>query len=601
MNANSLDGRQAQPASELLFLPQPRRLEVVSDEGAPADAPLETILDAKLGPESFCFDSSGAHPVLRHGDAAARRYGEHLLAQLRRQSGARLPALRIHDAPDFPVRGYLLDISRDRVPTRAFLELLVERLALLRINHLQLYTEHTFAYREHEVVWRDASPLDGADLRWLDALCRARGIELCANQNCFGHMERWLAHAAYRARAETPGGWVSAGGRRYPARTLAPTEDNANFALALCRELLSHLTSRRINIGFDEPFELGRGASAAAVKKLGRGRVYLEHLQRMIKGLHSDGCDVLFWGDVLRHHPELIGELPHKQGTALAWHYEAPTSGEAPAALRRVLADLGVAFNPDDLRGFAPQVDTFARAGLPCWVCPGTSSWNSLIGRWPNARANLLDAARSGHARGATGYLITDWGDNGHLQPPAVSLPPLAYGAAVAWCCERNHDLALAPLLDAHIFDDASGTLGGALLRLGELATATGLSNMNGSPLFHALLGNEGLGRTGAADAERCTALIEELEHLHARLADAQPACEDGALLVRELQQATRLARHGAWRIAQSIGLPVPTPAALRDDLAQARSEQRHCWLERSRPGGLEDSLKRLRAADETD
>ena len=117
------------------------------------------------------------------------------------------------------------------------------------------------------------------DVEWLDALCRDRGIELVANQNCFGHMERWLCHAEYRDRAEAPDGWEPRWGGRRPPSVLAPTPENAEFALALLRELLPHFTSRRVNIGCDETFELGLGASREAVAAHGRGRVYLDHLQ----------------------------------------------------------------------------------------------------------------------------------------------------------------------------------------------------------------------------------------------------------------------------------------------------------------------------------
>jgi len=65
---------------------------------------------------------------------------------------------------------------------------------------------------------------------------------------------------------------------------------------------------------------------------------------------------------------------------------------------------------------------------------------------------------------------------------------------------------------------------------------------------------------------------------------------------VRELQQAARLARHGAFRITRAAGFPCPSDAELRRDLAEAIAEQRACWLLRSRPGGLEDSVARLEA-----
>ena len=59
--------------------------------------------------------------------------------------------------PAFDRRGYMLDISRDRVPTMETLEWLVDVLSQLRFNELQLYVEHTFQYRGHERIWRDAS------------------------------------------------------------------------------------------------------------------------------------------------------------------------------------------------------------------------------------------------------------------------------------------------------------------------------------------------------------------------------------------------------------------------------------------------------------
>src|SRR5690606_22763173 len=97
----------------------------------------------------------------------------------------------IEDRPSFALRGAMLDVSRDRVPTMATLRELIELFASWKLNQIQLYTEHTFAYAGHEEVWRDASPLRPDEVRELDALCRARDIELVPNQNCFGHMHRW--------------------------------------------------------------------------------------------------------------------------------------------------------------------------------------------------------------------------------------------------------------------------------------------------------------------------------------------------------------------------------------------------------------------------
>jgi hypothetical protein len=67
---------------------------------------------------------------------------------------------------------------------------IVDLLARCRYNQFQLYTEHTFAYAAHPAVWEEADPLTPAEIRKLDAYCQIQGIELVANQNTFGHMER---------------------------------------------------------------------------------------------------------------------------------------------------------------------------------------------------------------------------------------------------------------------------------------------------------------------------------------------------------------------------------------------------------------------------
>jgi hexosaminidase len=579
----------------LQLLPRPRRLARGAGEGAPSGAAPDVRRDPALARDAFVLEIGGGAVTIRHGAGGARRYAEEALRQIRRQSGAMLPPLRIEDSPDFPVRGLMLDVSRDRVPTRETLAGLVERMALMRLNHLELYTEHTFAYAGHETVWREASPLTADDVRWLDALCRERGIELSANQNTFGHMGRWLQHAAYRARAEAPDGFTTKLGISLPPGVLEPTDENAAFALDLCRELLACHTSRRVHIGCDETFELGRGRSRGRVETVGRGRLYLEHLLRLLRPLQAEGCEVLFWGDILRHHPELVPELPKEGTIACAWHYEAPQPDAAlPEGLLAILAEFGI--DRAAFAGFTAHVDAFARSGLPYWVCPGTSSWNTLIGRLPNARGNLLDAAEVGLARGAVGYLITDWGDNGHMQPPSVSLPPLAYGAAVSWCLAANRDLDLAAALDAFVFEDEAGVLGGALETLGGVYAGTGKVALNGSPLFTDLLQAGLLGSFGTVNPKGTARVIETLDATIAALRGARPACRDGTVVVRELAQAARLARHGAFRIAQAAGLPCPSGEELRRDLAEAIAEQRACWALRARPGGLADSLARLEA-----
>ncbi len=62
------------------------------------------------------------------------------------------------------------------------------------------------------------------------------------------------------------------------------------------------------------------------------------------------------WGDIILKYPELVPELP-EDVVVLDWGYEAD-------------------------HPFHEQCAIFAEAGRSFFVCPGTSSWLSLVGAW---------------------------------------------------------------------------------------------------------------------------------------------------------------------------------------------------------------------------
>ena len=201
---------------------------------APSHARVELRIDPSLALPAEGFELAIAPDGVRllARDPRGLNWGASALVQLARQRAPELPCLRLRDWPDLPVRGYMLDVSRDRVPTMDTLAQLVDLLELLRVNQLQLYTEHTFAYRDHARVWEHASPFTADEIRTVDGWCAERGIELVPNQNGFGHMERWLKHEPYTALGELADTGTG------PGSTLAPTAESAAFMRGLYAELL---------------------------------------------------------------------------------------------------------------------------------------------------------------------------------------------------------------------------------------------------------------------------------------------------------------------------------------------------------------------------
>ena len=105
--------------------------------GGDVDAVLTIRLDESLDhAESYRLVIANDGIDLAGRDAAGVFYGVMTLVQLVQTSGRELPALQIDDWPDFPARGVMLDVSRDKVPTMETLFALVDRLASWKINQL---------------------------------------------------------------------------------------------------------------------------------------------------------------------------------------------------------------------------------------------------------------------------------------------------------------------------------------------------------------------------------------------------------------------------------------------------------------------------------
>ena len=317
-------------------------------------------------------------------------------------------------------------------------------------------------------------------------------------------MNRWLAHEPYRQLAIEPDGFTDPYGIRRPPMTLEPTNPGS---LELVRELLAELlplfTSRRVHVGLDEAWELPHT----------RIDDFLAWVQTLRALPELAGREMLMWGDMLTGRGDLLATLPDGV-TVCEWGY-------------------------DDWYPFDERCAVLAEAGVPFWVAPGTSSWMSILGRATNARTTCRHAAEAALAHGATGYLNTDWGDNGHLQQPVVSEPGLAYGAAVSWCLATNADLDLHAALSAHVFFDPTGALADAVLALGDLHLAVTPQFPNMSALVMNLYYPQlpvGRSLTKGLTAAEVDAVEARLEEIRAALARAKPERADAARLVEEVR-----------------------------------------------------------------
>ncbi|MDF1837141.1 MAG: glycoside hydrolase family 20 zincin-like fold domain-containing protein, partial [Planctomycetota bacterium] len=234
------------------------------DESDPLQLSFE--LDPNLvSDQAYRLEIRPQECVIRGGGELGFLYGAITLNQWISQhpQGTPIHCVTIEDAPKIERRGYMLDVSRDRMPTMDRLHELIEQLARLKYNHLELYLEHTFEYAGHESVSDGASPITPDEMRVLVGSARWHGIEMVPNQNTFGHMHRWLTLPAYNHLAEEPGGTLHAFDfRKEPFGLCAANPESLRLVDDLVGQLWPLFDSEFFNAGLDATFDLGRGGSA---------------------------------------------------------------------------------------------------------------------------------------------------------------------------------------------------------------------------------------------------------------------------------------------------------------------------------------------------
>ncbi|QUL55869.1 family 20 glycosylhydrolase [Paenibacillus tritici] len=585
MSALPAARRLQQTASEVIRLRPP-----VSIGLRPATVPAFIFsYNALLTEGAYELHVNEAGITAAYGSPQGAYYAAATLKQLLVQYGRTVPYLHIQDQPDFAARGLMLDISRNKIPKLETLYRIIDLMSDLKLNQLQLYIEGApFAYESFPQVWELETPITGEEILLLDAYCRERYIELVPNQNSFGHMEGWLTRPEFNSLAEAPDGFMLPdhmyNSDLYPDGLFMhpgtfDTEDPEVLKLlgTMYDDLLPYFTSDIFNVGCDETYEVGLGKNKALAETSGKGELYLSFLQKIQDLVKQRGKTMQFWGDIIIQYPELIPRLP-KDMIAMEWGY-------------------------GDTHPFEADTLKFREAGIPFYVCPGTSSWNSLTGRTDNMLANLRNAAVHGKRNGALGYLITDWGDFGHWQHLPVSYAGFVYGAALAWNVEGNLEADVAQYLNTAIFRDRSGTIGQLLLDLGNYyKLESGTLHPNDTEMSMLLRSNlENVRLSGKLSGEQLDQLEEYVGSLEARLEPLALECDDAGLVVEELNSGIHFVKHAVklTRLKHQLaGDPPQLDAALIQeqihDLDLLLHQYRQLWTQRNRLGGLEQSVSKL-------
>ncbi len=349
------------------------------------------------------IDQSGI-TVTVSTDEGLYRAATSVLQMIKKGNGT-LPHCEIEDFPQLPHRGYMLDISRCRMPKVETIKEIVDYISALKYNEFQLYMEgHVFKYKEFPEYTAAFDCLTPDDIEEIDRYCKERFIDFVPNQNSLGHLYQWLSkeeltHLAIRGDGVGPG-------------TINPLKpESLDFIDKLYSSVLPHYSSEYVNVGLDEAYGLGKCQTEEYCKEHGKDVLFMEWLNKVAELAKKYGKNkVMFWADMIYKFQNTYDMIP-KDAVLLEWGYELIQS-----------------------QRMTEHCITFKNAGLNYYVCPSCNTHLTFTGRTDVTTFNIRTAAEIASEQNASGLLLTDWGNgDGHPHFWVWSAVPIALAGQYSW------------------------------------------------------------------------------------------------------------------------------------------------------------------------
>ena len=212
--------------------------------------------------------------------------------QFFREIGVLLEKLKASDSFEIFEDGYfenlttMIDTSRCGAPTVATFKKLVDYLAIMGYGGLLIYIEDMVELEGYPYFGYMRGRYTTDQLREIDDYAFEYGIEVIPCLECYGHMEKYLIWPEARPIKDTDG------------VLLAREPKTFEFLDKLISTVTGALRSKRIHIGMDEAWDMGRGAFLNKHGYVPPFDIFNEFMDSLIAITNKYGLRAMMWSDM---------------------------------------------------------------------------------------------------------------------------------------------------------------------------------------------------------------------------------------------------------------------------------------------------------------
>lgn len=361
--------------------------------GIRALAPDMGVTLAETGiPVSVCHADGNALRVSFDGAAAQITYDKkchffRAFSLLAQHLAAGETAFDLTETPQFDLNGPMFDVSQGNAVIRVEeIKTLLRQMAQMGLNMLMLYCEDSFDVPAQPYFGYMRGRYTEAELRACDDYADLFGIEMIPCIQTLAHLVDVLKWNVYDDIREND------------VCLLVGEEKTYAFLRDLLTAASRPFRSRRIHIGMDEAYNLGRGAYQDRHGVVPVQEIMRRHLARVLEIVRELGLKPMMWSDMFFHGcgyhestpiPQAVVDCCPKDVQLVYWDYyhNDTASYETGIARHRLFGEPVFAGGIWTWIGFAPH-------------------WNRTF----QSTAAALDTCKR---EGIREVFVTIWGDNG--------------------------------------------------------------------------------------------------------------------------------------------------------------------------------------------
>ena len=279
------------------------------------------------------------------------------------------------------IKACMIDISRFRVPTISRMKKMIKNLSEIGYDTVFYNIEHAFKIPNHPKIGSEADGYTIKEFKELDVYAKENLIEIIPLIQSFGHMFHILKYPEYENICESEKKW-----------SLSINDETYKFISDLYKAASEAFSSEYIHIGGDEVYDMALGKSKYLLARdLTKDDIFLNHILKLKEIANSFDKNIILWGDMVENNPEVMAKLG-ENAVLCYWNY-----------------------------GFEGMPETYKGLGNNTLVCPGTNTWKSFFPRYDFAVKNFQLMKERADLISAKGFMVTDWGDAGHIHPASFT------------------------------------------------------------------------------------------------------------------------------------------------------------------------------------